>query len=140
METLFIATTLIVFICFTLAFAHTINKNTEVLQSIVNNTMKSSQNVPECNLHEEMKKEKPVVTKTTRPDEKYSGVLHIFVRNKIKHERPVMQYTYKDTIIYFEYDENNKPLNINGKQRKILESVIAGEKHRNFKKYEIKQS
>lgn len=137
METLFIVTTLIVFICFTLAFMYTVNKNTKVLQSVIDNTRES---VPECNLHEEVKKEEPVVAKTTKPNEQYSGVLHIFVRNKIKHERPVMQYTYKGNIIYFEYDENNKQLNITGKQRKILEGVIAGEKNRNFKKYEIKQS
>lgn len=140
METLFIVTTLIVFICFTLAFIHTTNKNTKVLQTIIDDIMKPSQNILKCNLHEEVKKEEPVMAKTTRPDEQYSGVLHIFVRNKIKHERPVMQYTYKGNIIYFEYDENNKPLNINSKQRKILEGVIAGEKSRNFKKYEIKQS
>ncbi len=138
METLFIITTLIVFICFTLAFMYTTNKNTKVLQSVLDDIMKPSQKILECNLHEEVKKEEPVVAKTARPDEKYSGVLHIFVRNKVKHERPVMQYTYRDNIIYFEYDENNKQLNITGKQRKILEGVIAGEKNRNFKKYEIK--
>lgn len=138
METLFIITTLIVFICFTLAFMYTTNKNTKVLQTVLDDIMKPSQKILECNLHEEVKKEEPVVAKTARPDEKYSGVLHIFVRNKVKHERPVMQYTYRDNIIYFEYDENNKQLNITGKQRKILEGVIAGEKNRNFKKYEIK--
>lgn len=140
METLFIITTLIAFICLTLAFTYATNKNTKVLQSVIDDIMKPSQNILKCNLHEEVKKEEPVVAKTARPDEKYSGVLHIFVRNKVKHERPVMQYTYRDNIIYFEYDENNKPLHITGKQRKILEGVIAGEKNRNFKKYEIKQS
>ena len=140
METLFIITTLIAFICLTLAFTYATNKNTKVLQSVIDDIMKPSQNILKCNLHEEVKKEEPVVAKTARPDEKYSGVLHIFVRNKVKHERPVMQYTYRDNIIYFEYDENNKQLNITGKQRKILEGVIAGEKSRNFKKYEIKQS
>ena len=140
METLFIITTLIVFICFTLAFMYTTNKNTKVLQTVLDDIIKPSQNILKSNLHEEVKKEEPVVAKTAKPDEKYSGVLHIFVRNKVKHERPVMQYTYRDNIIYFEYDENNKQLNITGKQRKILEGVIAGEKNRNFKKYEIKQS
>lgn len=140
MEIFFIITTFIAFVCLTLAFVYVTSKNAKVFQSVLDDIMKPSQNILKCNLHEKVKKEELVVEKTARPDEKYSGVLHIFVRNKVKHERPVMQYTYRDNIIYFEYDENNKQLNITGKQRKILEGVIAGEKNRNFKKYEIKQS
>lgn len=56
METLFIITTLIVFICFTLAFIYTTNKNTKVLQTVLDDIMKPSQNILKCNLHEEVKK------------------------------------------------------------------------------------
>lgn len=69
----------------------------------------------------------------------YSGVLHIFVRNKKKHERPVMTYMYNGQKIFFEYDENGKPTSINGKSKQSVLKALEGEKVKNFKKYEIKK-
>lgn len=67
----------------------------------------------------------------------YSGVMHIFVRNKTKKERPVMTYKWKEEDVYFEYDETGKVVRICGDAKKQLLNVLNGGEERNFKKYEL---
>lgn len=67
----------------------------------------------------------------------YSGVMHIFVRDKVKKERPVMTYKYKGTDVYFEYDEAGDVVRLSGDTKKQLLNVLGGGEERNFKKYEL---
>lgn len=92
------------------------------------------------NLHEEVK-ETPIIQAEDLckvENSEYSGYLHVFMRNKRKHERPVMQYTFNGKLVYFEYDETGKKINLNGPSRAILEKTMVGEKTKYFKKYELK--
>lgn len=70
----------------------------------------------------------------------YSGVLHKFVRDGVRKERPVMMYRYRDELRLFEYDEKGKPLRICGTQRQEVLKAMEGEKTKNFRKYEIKSN
>ena len=67
----------------------------------------------------------------------YSGVMHIFVRNKTKKERPVMTYKWKGEDVYFEYAESGEVIRICGDTKKQLLNVLNGGEERNFKKYEL---
>lgn len=92
------------------------------------------------NLHEEVK-ETPIIQAEDLckvENSEYSGYLHVFMRNKRKHERPVMQYTFNGKLVYFEYDEAGKKITINGPGRALLERAMAGERIKYFKKYELK--
>lgn len=67
----------------------------------------------------------------------YSGVLHNFVRNGTKHERPVMVFTYHGKKVFFEYDEAGKPVYLRTKVRENVLEVLEGKKTRNFKLYKV---
>lgn len=83
--------------------------------------------------------------KKTKHDENienaaYAGVLHVFIRDKHKHERPIMTYKYLGEDKYFEYDSSGKVIPINGKARESVLKVLGGEKCRGFKIYKLKES
>lgn len=117
-----------------------------LINGIVDEAIKGGVIVPEnLNLHKEERKEEPVkpakeikdVMKKNIESAVYSGVMHIFVRNKIKKERAVMTYKWKDEDVYFEYDEAGNVVRICGDAKKQLLNVLNGGKERNFKKYEL---
>lgn len=109
----------------------------------------------QSNLHEEGNAGRTVVKsladysdkpkKKTRHEENlesavYAGVLHVFIRNKHKHERPVMTYKYLGEDKYFEYDKEGKAVPLKGKARESVLKVLGGEKCRGFKIYKLKES
>ena len=112
-----------------------IRENTlEILDNVLGNLRKLRSAMEDA---KEELKQQPVVTKEQENAE-YAGVIHIFKRDKKKHERPVMVYMYKGNPCYFEYDESGKKVPLWRKPiREAIEKTMQGEKVGNFKKYEI---
>lgn len=94
-------------------------------------------------LHEEKKGETVIkeVKKKPSDDAVYSGVIHKFVHNKVRRERPVMMYSFRGNTVYIEYDEQGNKMFLNKKQKADIELVLMGEKGSGaFKKYELKST
>ena len=73
------------------------------------------------------------------PEGEYSGVLHMFRKDGKKRERPVMFKQYRGKTVFFEYDENQKKVNLNGNNSKMILAVLQDNKEfRNFKAYKLK--
>ena len=98
----------------------------------------SSNSLPEEKKGETVIKE---VKKKPSDDEVYSGVIHKFVHNKVKRERPVMMYTFRGNNVFVEYNEQGDRIFLNKKQKADIELVLMGEKGSGaFKKYELKST